>query len=424
MIASIKEKRNLAVTGALIGIIAVVLMHFGNPGNMGFCIACFIRDIAGSLNLHNASAVQYMRPEIIGIVLGSFIISVMKGEFKPRSGSSPIIRFMLGFFMMVGALVFLGCPLRMVLRLAAGDLNALVGLFGFIAGIGIGAFFLNNGFSLGRARTGDRIEGVAFPFINIVLLFILLFFPTLLKFSESGPGSMHAPIILSLIGGLVFGIFAQKSRMCFAGSIRDVILMKNFDLLTIIGSFFVVMLIYNIATGNFTLAFDTPGIIAHSEHLWNILGMYAVGFAAVLAGGCPLRQLILAGEGNGDSAVTVGGLCIIGRDDRSNPRRRSVAELVRGADRSKYIIIMDHQPYHLERAERAGADFQLSGHTHHGQLWPISWITEAVYECAYGPWRRGHTRYYVSSGMGIWGGKFRIGTRSEYVVATIVRQYE
>ena len=125
-----------------------------------------------------------------------------------------------------------------------------------------------------------------------------------------------------------------------------------------------------------------------------------------------------------DSAVTVGGLCIIGRDDRSNPRRRSVAELVRGADRSKYIIIMDHQPYHLERAERAGADFQLSGHTHHGQLWPISWITEAIYECAYGPWRRGHTRYYVSSGMGIWGGKFRIGTRSEYVVATIVRQYE
>ena len=116
---------------------------------------------------------------------------------------------------------------------------------------------------------------------------------------------MHAPIILSLIGGLIFGVFAQKSRMCFAGSIRDVILMKNFDLLTIIGSFFVVMLIYNIATGNFTLAFDTPGIIAHSEHLWNILGMYAVGFAAVLAGGCPLRQLILAGQGASDSAMTV-----------------------------------------------------------------------------------------------------------------------
>ena len=120
-----------------------------------------------------------------------------------------------------------------------------------------------------------------------------------------------------------------------------------------------------------------------------------------------------------DSVATVGGLCVIGRDDRSNPARRSVAELMRMADKAKYTIVMDHQPYHLERTERAGADFQLSGHTHHGQLWPISWITDAVYECSHGPWQRGQTRYYVSSGMGIWGGKFRIGTRSEYIVATI-----
>ena len=115
----------------------------------------------------------------------------------------------------------------------------------------------------------------------------------------------------------------------------------------------------------------------------------------------------------------MGGLCIVGRDDRSNPRRRSVAELMGRADRGKYTIVMDHQPYHLERTERAGADFQLSGHTHHGQLWPISWITESIYECAAGPWQRGQTRYYVSSGMGIWGGKFRIGTSSEYIVATL-----
>ena len=96
--------------------------------------------------------------------------------------------------------------------------------------------------------------------------------------------------------------------MCFAGSIRDIILMRNFDLITIIGGFFAVMLIFNIVSGNFTPGFNTPGIIAHSEHLWNILGMYAVGFAAVLAGGCPLRQLILAGQGSSDSAVTVLGM--------------------------------------------------------------------------------------------------------------------
>lgn len=120
-----------------------------------------------------------------------------------------------------------------------------------------------------------------------------------------------------------------------------------------------------------------------------------------------------------DSVVTVGDLWIAGRDDRSNPRRKSVKALLGGTDRRKYTILLDHQPYHLEEAERAGVDFQFSGHTHHGQLWPISWITESLYECAYGSCKRGNTRYYVSSGMGIWGAKFRIGTCSEYVVAHI-----
>lgn len=97
--------------------------------------------------------------------------------------------------------------------------------------------------------------------------------------------------------------------MCFAGSIRDVILMKNFDLLSIIAALFAVMTIYNIATGNFHLSFSGQPI-AHSQHLWNILGMYVVGFAAVLAGGCPLRQLILAGQGSSDSAVTFLGMLL------------------------------------------------------------------------------------------------------------------
>ena len=97
--------------------------------------------------------------------------------------------------------------------------------------------------------------------------------------------------------------------MCFAGSIRDVILMKNFDLLSIIAALFAVVTVYNIATGNFHLSFSGQPI-AHSQHLWNILGMYVVGFAAVLAGGCPLRQLILAGQGSSDSAVTFLGMLL------------------------------------------------------------------------------------------------------------------
>lgn len=120
-----------------------------------------------------------------------------------------------------------------------------------------------------------------------------------------------------------------------------------------------------------------------------------------------------------DSSVVVSDLCIIGRDDRTNQRRADVSTLVQQADMQKYTILLDHQPYNLELAEQAGIDFQFSGHTHHGQVWPISWITDAVYECAFGSHQRGNTRYYVSSGLGIWGGKYRIGTRSEYIVATV-----
>ncbi|WP_122641696.1 YedE family putative selenium transporter [Luxibacter massiliensis] len=303
------SKGKLAIAGVICGLVAVCLAIFGNPANMAFCIACFIRDTAGALGMHQAEAVQYARPEIIGLVLGAFLISVATKEYRSTAGSSPMIRFVLGMIIMIGSLVFLGCPLRMIIRMSAGDLNAWVALIGFILGIATGVFALKKGFSLGRAHVTGKMSGGVLSVLMLAIL-VLALATSLLKASESGPGSMHAPLILSLVGGLIFGAMAQKSRMCFAGGIRDVILMKNFDLLTVIGGIFVVMLIFNIATGRFILGFDTPGIIAHSEHLWNILGMYTVGFAAVLAGGCPLRQLILAGQGSSDSAVTVVGMFI------------------------------------------------------------------------------------------------------------------
>ena len=113
-----------------------------------------------------------------------------------------------------------------------------------------------------------------------------------------------------------------------------------------------------------------------------------------------------------DSCIT-----IIGRDDRTNMRRKPIKDLV--GKTGEYVIVLDHQPYNLDRAEAAGVDFQLSGHTHRGQVWPISWITDRIYECSWGDYQRGRTQFYVSSGIGIWGGKFRIGTQSEYVVATL-----
>ena len=123
-----------------------------------------------------------------------------------------------------------------------------------------------------------------------------------------------------------------------------------------------------------------------------------------------------------DACATIGDVCIIGRDDRSNRHRDALGVLMKRADRTKYCVLLDHQPYHLEQAEHQQVDFQFSGHTHHGQVWPISWITDRVYECAFGQHQRGRTRYYVSSGLGIWGAKLRIGTRSEYVVATLQQE--
>ena len=120
-----------------------------------------------------------------------------------------------------------------------------------------------------------------------------------------------------------------------------------------------------------------------------------------------------------DEVAMEGCLCIVGRDDRFSRRRQSLAQLSQKADKERFVILLDHQPYHLEEAEQAGVDFQFSGHTHHGQVWPISWITQALYECAFGEYQRGKIHYYVSSGIGLWGGKFRIGTRSEYVVLTL-----
>lgn len=298
----------LALSGVVIGLLVMLLAMSGNPANMAICVACFIRDAAGALKLHTAAPVQYFRPEIVGFVCGSFLISMATKEYRSTAGSAPMVRFLLGAVMMIGALVFLGCPLRMVLRMSAGDLNAYVALIGFAGGVATGSCFLKKGFSLGRAYETKSLSGAVLPVLLAALLVIGVATGAYAASTE-GPGSKHAPLLLALVVALVIGALAQKSRMCFAGSIRDVILMKNFDLLSIIAALFAVMTVYNIATDNFHLSFSGQPI-AHSQHLWNILGMYVVGFAAVLAGGCPLRQLILAGQGSSDSAVTFLGMLL------------------------------------------------------------------------------------------------------------------
>lgn len=309
------SRKGIIIVGAIIGVLATLLQYLGNPANMGICVACFERDIAGALGLHRAAVVQYIRPEIIGFVLGSFIIAFLTGEYKPRAGSSTVIRFFLGIFAMIGALVFLGCPWRALLRLAGGDGNAIVGLLGLIAGIAVGVLFLKNGYSLGRSYSNKKAAGWVFPAFMIVLFLLLVFRVSFSEggpifFSEKGPGSMYASLWVSLGAGLVIGGLAQRSRFCTMGSLRDIILARDFHLVSGVGALLVIAFIMNFfILGQFKAGFESQPV-AHTNHLWNFLGMSLAGLAFALAGGCPGRQLILSGEGDADAGIFVLGMVV------------------------------------------------------------------------------------------------------------------
>lgn len=311
------EKTTIAAAGIIIGLIAAMLVFFGNPANMGFCIACFLRDTSGALGLHNAAAVQYIRPEIIGLVLGACAISLAKKEFRPRGGSAPVTRFILGVFVMIGCLMFLGCPFRMILRLAGGDGNAIFGFIGFALGILAGIVFLKKGYTLKRSYKMPALEGQLYPVLQIVFLILLVAAPSFIHFSEAGagPGALHASIVISLVAGLIVGVLAQRTRLCMVGGIRDAVLFREWKLLFGFLAIFVSALVVNLILGAVTgTAYFNPGFagqpVAHTDGLWNALGMFLAGFGCVLLGGCPLRQLVLAGEGNTDSAVTIFGLMV------------------------------------------------------------------------------------------------------------------
>lgn len=297
----------IVLVGALIGIIAATLPALGNPPNMGVCVACFERDIAGALGLHRADVVQYLRPEVPGLVLGSLLAALSFKEFRPRGGSAPILRFVLGAFAMIGALVFLGCPWRALLRLAGGDFNAIVGLAGLVSGIGIGSWFLKNGFMLGRSTSAPAPAGWVMPVIMLGLLLMALLKPAFLFFSAKGPGSMHAPFMVSLGAGLLVGFLAQRSRFCTLGAFRDALLLKHFHLLFGVIALVIAALIIKASTGRFHAGVVLQPI-SHSHHLWNFAGMVLAGLCFTMAGGCPGRQLFLAGEGDTDAATFVLGM--------------------------------------------------------------------------------------------------------------------
>ena len=308
--------KNLAIlpilTGALLGVIAPILVYMGNPGNMGFCAACFLRDTSGAFGFHQVAALQYIRPEILGLIIGGFVAAVFSKQFSPSGGSSPFVRFLLGIFAMIGALIFLGCPWRAFLRLGGGDLTAIAGVLGLFFGIWGGTFFHARGYSLGETKPQSKFFGML-PFIISVLLLMAVW--TGFKFGENmaffssvkGPGSMHPAVVISVVAGILIGIAVQRSKFCTTRAFRELIMDRKTTMLQGVVALIIAATITNIALSQYKLSFEEQPI-AHGDFIWNFLGMALAGLCFVLGGGCPGKQLVSLGEGNGDSAVFITGM--------------------------------------------------------------------------------------------------------------------
>jgi YedE family putative selenium metabolism protein len=204
-----------------------------------------------------------------------------------------------------------------LLRLAGGDGNAILGIAGLICGIWIGTLFLKGGYNLGRSEKTYASVGWMLPLIMIFFLVLRFIYPPLadkpqsgvLFYSLKGPGSMYAPLAVSLIIGLAVGFLAQRSRFCTMGAFRDLILFRQPHLFMGLLSLLVFAFVTNLILGQFHPGFAKQPV-AHTVSVWNFGGMVLAGLAFALAGGCPGRQLFLAGEGDGDAAVFVLGMIV------------------------------------------------------------------------------------------------------------------
>jgi len=304
------SSRSLKIIGvalvAAVGAAAAWLVALGNPGNMGICGACFIRDSAGALKLFQPGP-QYMRPEMPGLLLGAFLLALLTRRFTARSGGFAAGRFVLGFLMAIAALVFLGCPFRMLQRLGGGDLNAWIGLPGFIAGVGLGYLLERRGYSAGKTAPAPAAVGILGPLAGACLLG---YFLTGLL-AGPGPGDdsgkpPHAAWMIALGIGLAAGAVLAVTGFCAVSSARQIFVKPKAMLLAavaLVAGYAAVAL----GTGKFSASLEAQPA-AHGDWLWNVLALGLLGLTGVLAGGCPVRQMIMAGEGNSDALVCVAGM--------------------------------------------------------------------------------------------------------------------
>jgi YedE family putative selenium metabolism protein len=296
------------LSGSVLGAFGVLLAVWGNPDHSGICVSCFLENTAGALGLHPDTRMQYLRPELPGFVLGAMASALVGKEFKTRGGKAPIFRFMAGFFLIVGCTVFIGCPIKLFLRLTAGDMTIWSGLLGLLVGIGIATRGLTSGVHIGHGEEQRGGGGVLIPLMFLFFLVMLFVRPAFILFSERGSAAEHAPLLVSLLVALVIGVLAQRSRFCITGALRDLFLVGlRAPLFWGLVAMVLAAVMTSLLTGSFHLGlYGQPG--AHLDMFWSFAGMLLVGWMSVLIGGCPFRQLVKAGEGDTDAGMVVLGM--------------------------------------------------------------------------------------------------------------------
>ena len=333
MLRSGHQNLGLAVgITAVVGALAGVLASIGNPGNMGICGACFLRDISGSLKMFGGPGPKIFRPEVLGIIFGALAYRTISGKFEARSGTHTVTRFFFGVWMAIGSLVFLGCPFRMLQRLGGGDLNALVGLVGLVIGVGIGLFFeTKRGYRVGKSAVVPPIIGWVGP-LAMLIVFALFMKGGFLNGPGPGDGGKpaHAVWYYALGLTLVAGAILSATGFCVISACRQIFQKGKKRMLVAAAALVAAYAVVVAISGKFQIGFDGQPA-AHADHLWNILSLMLVGITGVLVGGCPVRQIVMTGEGHGDAFVTCMGL-LVGGALAHNLGLKVVAEGVENTD--------------------------------------------------------------------------------------------
>ena len=299
----------LGTAGAVLGAAAMGLAALGNPSSTGLCASCFLVNVAGALGLHAREPQSYLRPEILGIVLGAFFAASAAKEFRVRGGGSPVRHFLGGAFILLGCEVFIGCPIKALLRTAGGGAAGLAGLGGLIAGVLFATAYLRDRFSLPAPRPLPEGAGLVLPGAAFLLLALSAGIGESFAGSGFPSGARHAPFAASAAAGLLFGAVGQRTRFCVTGGVRDAALARDFREAAGIGAFLLAALAVNLFTGAFTPTLSLePG--AHTDLPWAFLALGMVGFGAILVDGCPFRQLVRASSGDLDAGAAVAGMLL------------------------------------------------------------------------------------------------------------------